>query len=142
MRIPVRNAAIALVLHLGVLYVTLAVFDWKLYGVVFSGILFALLMCILNWIGIGKYLHYKQEIKRTFVIPLISSGIMALFVWLLNFLLSKVTSTIVSVFVSIFVGACIYFVVLVLLRGVKESEIRRFPGGSVLAAMARLLHLL
>lgn len=142
MRIPVRNAAIALVLHLGVLYVTLAVFDWRLYGVVFSCIIFALLMCGLNWLSIKKHLHYKQEIKRTFVIPLIASGVMALFIWLLNFLLSKAVSNIVSVLVSIFIGACIYFVVLVLLRGVKESEIRKFPGGGVLAKIARLLHLL
>ncbi|MFT3984087.1 MAG: polysaccharide biosynthesis protein [Lachnospiraceae bacterium] len=142
MRIPVRNAAIALILHLGVLYVMLAVFDWKLYGVVFSCIIFAFLMCVLNWMSIKKYLHYRQEIKRTFIIPLIASGVMALFVWLLNFLLSKAVSNIVSVLLSIFVGACIYFVVLVLLRGVRESEIRRFPGGGILVKIVKLLHLL
>lgn len=142
MRIPVRNAAIALVLHLGVLYLALQVFDWKLYGVVFAGIVFSLLMCILNWMSIKKYLRYRQEIKRTFVIPLIASGVMAFFVWLLNFLISKIAANIVSVLVSIFVGACIYFVVLVALRGVKESEIRGFPGGNILAGIARFFHLL
>ncbi len=142
MRIPVRNAAIALVLHLGVLYVTLQVIDWKLYGVVISCMMFALIMCILNWISIKKYLRYRQEIKRTFIIPLIASSVMAFFVWLSNFLLSKVLSGTISVLISIAIGACIYFMILVRLRGVKESEIRGLPGGNILAGLARIIHLL
>ncbi|HOO27782.1 MAG TPA: polysaccharide biosynthesis C-terminal domain-containing protein, partial [Lachnospiraceae bacterium] len=142
LRIPVRNAAIALVIHLGILYLTLHVFDWMLYGVVFSCIMFAFIMCVLNWLSIKKYLKYRQEVKRTFFIPLVASGIMAFFVWLINFLLSKTASNIVAVLVSIFAGALIYFIILVLLRGVKESEIRSFPGGDLLAGTARLFHLL
>ncbi|MCR5590495.1 MAG: polysaccharide biosynthesis protein, partial [Lachnospiraceae bacterium] len=59
MRIPVRNAAIALVLHLGILYVTISIFDWKLYGVVCACMAFGLIMCILNWISIAKHLRYR-----------------------------------------------------------------------------------
>lgn len=142
MRIPVRNAAIALVIHLGILYVTLNVFDWKLYGVVFSCVMFALIMCILNWISISKYLHYHQEIRRTFIIPLISSGIMGVFVWTIYYFISKSLSEVVGLIISVVVGVMIYFIALLLLKGVRESEIRSFPGGRIIAGLAKLFHLI
>lgn len=142
MRIPVRNAAIALVLHLGILYVTLYVFDWKLYGVVFACVAFGLIMCILNWLSIAKHLHYKQEIRRTFIIPLISSLIMGIVVFLIYFIMSKFAADIISVLVSVLFGVIVYFVVLLLFKGVKENEIRSFPGGRYIVNVAKLFRLL
>ena len=142
MRVPVRNAAIALVLHMGILYLTISVFDWKLYGVVIACMAFGLIMCILNWLSIAKYLRYHQEIRRTFIIPIISSLIMGGVVWLLYFILSKSSTELVSVIISSCVGMLVYFVVLMLLRGVRESEIRSMPGGGVVAGIAKALRLL
>ena len=142
MRIPVRNAAIALVLHLGVLYLTISVFDWKLYGVVISCMAFGLLMCILNWLSIAKHLRYHQEMRRTFVVPIIASAVMGGIVWLLYFILSRSSTTIVSVSISAVVGVIVYFVVLLLLRGVRESELRSLPGGGAIASIAKLFRLM
>ena len=134
LNIPVRNAAIALVLHVGILYFMLDVFNMGLYGVVISCVLFALIMCILNWLAIRKYLNYQQEIVRTFVIPTVSSIFMGLVAWLSNFL--------ISIAISIALSVCVYFVLLIKLKGVKEKEIRSFPGGNLMAAIARFFRLL
>lgn len=142
MRIPVRNAAIALVLHMGILYLTISVFDWKLYGVVISCMAFGLLMCILNWISIAKHLHYHQEIRRTFVIPVIASAVMGGIVWLMYFILAKSSTQLVSVLISSVVGVIVYFVVLLLLRGIRESELRGLPGGGAVVAVAKLFRLM
>lgn len=142
MRIPVRNAAIALVLHMGILYLTISVLDWKLYGVVVSCMAFGLLMCILNWVSIARHLHYRQEIRRTFIIPLISSIVMGGIMWLLYFILARTTTELISVVITSVVGILVYFVVLMLLRGVRESEIRSLPGGNVIATIARVFRLL
>ncbi len=142
MRIPVRNAAIALVLHLGILYLTISVLDWKLYGVVVSCMAFGLLMCILNWLSIRRHLRYHQEMRRTFVIPLIASAVMGGVVWLLYFILSKSSTELVSVLITSAVGVIVYFVVLLLLRGVRESELRSLPGGGAVVAIAKLFRLL
>lgn len=142
LNIPVRNAAIALVLHVGILYFMLDVFNMGLYGVVISCVLFALIMCILNWLAIRKYLKYQQEIVRTFVIPTISSIIMGLVAWLSNFLISKALSSLISLVISIALSVCVYFVLLIKLKGVKEKEIRSFPGGNLMAAIARFFRLL
>ena len=142
LNIPVRNAAIALVLHVGILYFMLDVFNMGLYGVVISCVLFALIMCILNWLAIRKYLKYQQEIVRTFVIPTVSSIFMGLVAWLSNFLISKALSSFVSLAISIALSVCVYFVLLIKLKGVKEKEIRSFPGGNLMAAIARFFRLL
>ena len=142
LNIPVRNAAIALVLHVGILYFMLDVFNMGLYGVVISCVLFALIMCILNWLAIRKYLNYQQEIVRTFVIPTVSSIFMGLVAWLSNFLISKALSSFVSLAISIALSVCVYFVLLIKLKGVKEKEIRSFPGGNLMAAIARCVRLL
>ena len=142
LNIPVRNAAIALVLHVGILYFMLDVFNMGLYDVVISCVLFALIMCILNWLAIRKYLNYQQEIVRTFVIPTVSSIFMGLVAWLSNFLISKALSSFVSLAISIALSVCVYFVLLIKLKGVKEKEIRSFPGGNLMAAIARFFRLL
>lgn len=142
MRIPVRNAAIALVLHLGILYLTLNVMDLQLYGVVISCVAFALIMCILNWLSIKRYLHYRQEIVRTFVIPLAASLIMGGVVLLVYFLASKTAGDVPSVILAVAVGVPVYFVALLLLKGIKESEINSFPGGAFFVKVAKLFHLL
>ena len=78
MNVPVRNSAIALVVHLGVLYLLIGVLDLKLYGVVISIIVFSLLVSILNWIDIRRNTGYRQEIFRTFIVPFLASLIMGL----------------------------------------------------------------
>ena len=142
LNIPVRNAAIALVLHVGILYFMLDVFNMGLYGVVISCVLFALIMCILNWLAIRKYLNYQQDIVSTFGIPTVSSIFMGLVAWLSNFLISKALSSFVSLAISIALSVCVYFVLLIKLKGVKEKEIRSFPGGNLMAAIARFFRLL
>ncbi|MBR5406465.1 MAG: polysaccharide biosynthesis protein [Lachnospiraceae bacterium] len=142
LNIPVRNAAIALAIHIGILYVCIGVLDLKLYGVVIALIVFALIICVLNWISIGRYLSYRQEIRKTFIIPFAASAIMGLVIFISYILIGKAASDAVSTIVSIFIGACVYFVALLLLKGVNEAEIRSFPGGDILAGIALTLKLL
>ena len=142
LNIPVRNAAIALVLHLGILYLALNNLNMGLYGVVLSCVMFAFIMCVLNWIGISKYLRYRQEITRTFIIPSIASAVMGGIAYLANFLLIKTLSPMLALIISIGIAVCVYFVLLIKLGGVKEKEIRSFPGGNIIATIAKILHLL
>ncbi|MCR5107200.1 MAG: polysaccharide biosynthesis protein [Lachnospiraceae bacterium] len=142
MNVPVRNSAIALVIHTGLLYLLTAVLDLKLYGVVISIIVFSLTICILNWIDIKKHLGYRQEIRRTFLIPFIASLIMGLVGGLSYFLFCKFMGSAVSCIIALILCVIVYFVALLLLGGVRESEIRAFPGGSIIAAVAKFLHLI
>lgn len=142
MNIPVRNAAIALAVHVGVLYLCIGIMDLKLYGVVISVIVFALTVCVLNWICIGRYLSYRQEIRKTFVIPFISSAVMGLVIGLMYLLISKYAGDTLGTLLSILIGVCAYFIMLLKLKGVNENEIRSFPGGDILARIAIIFRLI
>lgn len=74
--IPLRNAAVSLVLHVVLLTPLLYFTNLNLYALVFATMFYAFLMCLLNNLSVRKYLGYHQEMKRTFMIPLLSSVIM------------------------------------------------------------------
>ncbi|RHA91687.1 putative polysaccharide biosynthesis protein [Roseburia inulinivorans] len=143
MREPVKNALIALVLHIGLLVVLMYAFQLNIYAVVYANAFFGLLMCVLNAYSVKKYSGYRQEIRRTFVIPGISALIMGVAVYLsyqLALYLFRVNA-IATVF-SIFIGVIVYAVVLLLLKGLTEEEILKFPKGAALVRLARKMHLL
>lgn len=142
MNVPVRNSAIALVVHLGVLYLLIGVLDLKLYGVVISIIVFSLLVSILNWIDIRRNTGYRQEIFRTFIVPFLASLIMGLVIGIEYIILKKFIRYEVATIIAVLTGVVVYFVSLLLLKGVRESEIRSFPGGNMMAAIARFFHLI
>ena len=73
MRVPIRNSAIALILHVIILAVMLFGLKLGIYSVVYANMLFALFVCLLNGRAIARYLRYRQEIRRTFLIPSIAS---------------------------------------------------------------------
>ena len=141
MQLPVRNAAIALVIHIAALYGALQ-FDWGINALVFANILFAVIVCALNAFSIRRYLEYRQEYMRTFVTPLIAAVAMGGVIVVINLLLSKVVGSVVVVIVGIFVGVVVYAVALILLKGVTERDLRNMPGGGIILTLARRFKLM
>ena len=145
MRLPVIHAAVSLVLHIVLLYVLIDVFKMGGMAIVWSYIFFGALMCILNNMAIRKHLRYRQEIKRTFLIPIVSSVIMGVASRMLyNVLFTAMGETtiamLISLVVAVFAAIVIYFVALLAMRGLKERELRAFPKGHVLVKVAKKLH--
>ena len=52
--------------------------DWNVYGLVIGNVTFALVVCILNWYSIGRVLHYRQEVRTTFLLPLLAASVMGM----------------------------------------------------------------
>ena len=71
---------------------------------IYSNIFFALIICLLNALAIKKHLKYNQEIKRTFLVPLICSGIMGLAAWGVYSLFHLFAGNAVPTFIAIIVG--------------------------------------
>ena len=141
MRIPVRNAAISLVVHIAFLYLTLQM-GMGINAVVYANILFAAIVCILNALAIRKYLRYRQELIRTFVIPGISAIIMGVVIGVVNMLLLKVLGSILTVLIGITLGVLVYFVALILLKGIDEYDLNSMPGGRKILMVAKMLRLM
>lgn len=143
MKAPVKNAAITLVLHIGVLLALMYGLDLNIYAVIWANTFFAFFMCILNGAAIRRYLKYRQEIVKTFIIPAISSAIMGGAVYAVYQLVMKyVKINAAATVVSIVIGVIVYGVFLLLMRGMNEEELKAFPKGYLLVRIAKKLHLL
>lgn len=145
MRLPVIHAAVSLVLHIILLYVLIDVFRMEGMAIVWAYIFFGALMCILNNMAIRKHLRYRQEIKRTFIIPIVASAIMGVVSKLLyNVLFTAMGETtiamLVSLVIAVLAAVVIYFVAVLAMRGLRERELRAFPKGHVLVRVAKKLH--
>lgn len=141
MKVPVRNAALSLVIHIVFLYVTLQL-GMGINAVIYANILFAAIVCVLNAMAIRKYMRYRQELVRTFAIPAIASVVMGIVIGLLNLLLAKTAGNVITVFVGICVGAVVYFAVLILLKGINEHDLRSMPGGRTVLTVAKRMRLM
>lgn len=143
MRIPVTNAAIALVLQAGLLVALMHFADLNIFAVIWANTFFALLMCLLNGFAIYRAIGFRQEIKKTFLIPAVSSAIMGVIVYVVYMVLQMLLHiNAISTIVSIAAGAAAYFVLMLLLKGMDEESLLAFPGGRKLISLGRRLHLL
>ncbi len=143
MNVPVKNAVITLILHMGVLVALMYGLNWNIYAVVCANTFFSFMMCILNGLAIHKYLRYHQEVLRTFVIPGICAAVMGGVVyWVYYFVMNTSKINALATIVSIVSGVCVYGVLLLLLRGLREKELRSFPMGSLIIKIAKKLHLM
>jgi len=143
LKVPVKNAAISLVLHVILLIALMMFFKLNIYAVVIANAFFALLMCLLNAFALRKYSGYKQEIKKTFLIPLLASGVMGVMAFVFYQALYMLTkSNVLALAVSIILAIIIYAVLLLLLKGLSEKDILKFPKGYLLVRIAKRFHLL
>lgn len=143
LRIPVINSAISLGIHVILVFLLLYFTPLSTYALVIGNVTFPLVVCILNWLAIERYLGYSQEIIRTFVIPTVSAGLMGVIIFFTHkgiMLLTK--RNIIATLVSIFFGIIIYFGLLIFMKGVDEDELLNIPMGARIVRLLKKLRML
>lgn len=142
MSVPVINALLSLGGHIALLYVLMRLFDLNIYAVIFANVAYALLMCILNQLGLRRYADYRFDVVGILLKPLAASAVMGLACFgvyrLFHILFGNTVSTIAAILAAIVV----YFIVLLLIRGVSETDLKKLPKGELLVRLAKKLHLL
>ena len=151
MDVPIRHAVIALVIHVAVLEVFLMVFKMGIYSVVFANIIFALVMCLLNGHAIARFARYRQEYKRTLILPTICAAFMGaaaygvyrgVYALLPDRLMRGRMGMAIVVFPSVAAAVLVYAVLLVRFRAVEEEELKGMPGGRRLVRLLNRFRLL
>lgn len=142
MTTPVKHGAISLVLHLIGLYIMLVFFKWGIYAVVAGNIIFSLSMCILNAMALKKATRYRQEIDRTFVVPLEAAAIMGVVISLFKFVLGLVLPKAVMTFVVLMFAVAAYGISLLKLGGLTADEVVALPKGAKIYKVLLKLHLI
>lgn len=143
LNMPIINAGIALAVQSAVAVGLLFFTELDLYSIAIANTIYSAIMCLLNQRAVRKAAGYRQEVTGTFLIPALASAVMGAAVWALyEGLLLLTKSPRISVIIAIPLGACIYFMMLLLFRGVTEQELRSFPKGYLLVKLAKKMRLL
>ena len=122
MRLPIFHAVISLVLHLIALEIMALGFHMGIYSMVFANILFAVFMCLMNARSIRNLLGYRQEMKKTVVIPVIASAVMGLFAFGSYQLVHlAVKSNALSTMFAMMVAVIVYGVLLIKLGALSAA---------------------
>ncbi len=141
---PIINAAIALVTQTVVAVILLLFTNLDLYSMAIANTLYSGLMCLLNQRSVRKAIGYKQEMIKTFFIPFVSSVFMGGAAWLVYQGLYMLTESMrIALIPAVIVAVCVYFVAMILMKGLTEQELRGFPKGYLLVKIAkkcRIIH--
>lgn len=140
---PIINAGIALVLQTVVALVLLLYTDLDLYSMAIANTLYSGIMCLLNQIAVRRAIGYRQETVKTFLIPLLASGFMGAAAWAVyegGYMLTA--SMRISLIPAMLIGICVYFVMMILMRGLSEQELKGFPKGYLLVKVAKKCRLM
>lgn len=141
MMVPVRSASISLVVHIVSLFVMMVMFQWGIYGVVVSKIVFSATASMLNSHALRQKVGYIQEQKKTFLIPLLASAIMGALSLgaysLFRLLIGSKPATLVAMLIAV----AAYGAALVLLGGISEEEMAEMPKGRLLVKVCRKVRL-
>lgn len=140
---PIYNAGVALLVQTAVtvpllLFTQLGIYSLAIASTVFSGT-----MCLLNQRSVRKAIGYRQEITKSFAVPCAASVLMGMAAWAVyEGVLMLVKSPRIAVFPAVIVGAAVYFAMVLLFRGLTESELKGFPKGYLLVKLAKRCRLL
>lgn len=107
--LPMWNAAIALVINVGLLVALLQLTSLGIYAVLVATIVYSIVICILNDISMKKYIHYKNPWGTVYLCPLLASIPMGVAAGGIYYLLELVTgSNLIGLLFAIAIGGMIY----------------------------------
>lgn len=142
MTTPVKHGAISLAIHLVGVFIMLVYLKWGIYALVIGNILFSLSMCILNTRALKKYAEYKQEIQKTFVIPLGAAAVMGVISGVFYFLVALVMPDKLATILALLVAVLTYGISLLKFGVMTPEEIVALPKGATLLSVLQKLHLI
>lgn len=142
MTTPVKNAAVSLVIHLVCLFIMLVMFKWGIYSIVIGNVIFSFSMCLLNSRAIERAVGYRQETKKTFIIPSIAAVVMGIITFTIHLLLDVFMGGKIATLLSILVAIIAYSIAIILLGGLTEREILAMPKGRMIVRILKKVHLL
>lgn len=140
--IPVINATVALVLQTIILVPCLWFTELNLYSLAIAAVVYSLAMCILNGIAVKKYLNYRQDVLKVFILPIAASIVMGAAAYgVYTGVYSLVTSNAVALILAVVIGALVYGVLVLKMGVLGKDDVLSMPKGRKLAKILEKLHL-
>lgn len=143
LKYPVIHAIGAIVIYSIVDYILLSFFDMEVFALIVGHTLFPLIVSILNWIRIYTVTGYVQEIKKTFLMPIVCSSAMAFIAYFSYMgMTTLVNQTLISLLVSMFFAVFTYFILMIITGTMTEKELLDLPMGGRIVKLVKEIGLL
>lgn len=136
------DIAAGIVIHLAVLYGMLHFLELGIYATVYANITGSFLLCLMFLFSIKKHLRLSFSWIRVFLAPCLAGIVMAAVCAVLEYVLLKNVPVPLTALISGIIGIFCYFVLVILLKGATRRELRAFPCGEYMIAIAHLFRLL
>lgn len=141
--LPVINAAVALVIQTVVLVCLLLNTDYNLYALSAAMVVYSFLMCVLNQIAIKRALKYKQKLVKPFLKPFLAAVLMGITAYgVYEGVYYLLPINVAALAAAIIVAGMVYFVAVMALGGVDETDLRNLPKGHLLVRFGKRCYLL
>ena len=120
----------------------LVAFRMKVYALVGSNIVFALIMCVLNQWKIRKVCGYKINIRHMFLKPFLAAAVMGVITYIIWFVLDLlIGDRVIHTVIAICVAIVVYVVLILKMGALSDDDILSLPMGSRLLRYSRRFHL-
>lgn len=113
-----------------------------IYAVLCANLIYAILLFAVFGFIVQKRMRIRVNWVRVFLAPCVGGIALALVCALFGLVILKKAPDAVNAIVCALVGFCVYFVVVVILKGATKRELSCFGGGEALIAVAGMLHIL
>ena len=132
---PVIGAFCGALVKIPLNYVLIAIPQINVVGAVISTIACYAVASAIDWYYLTKATGIKPDMISIMIKPLASALVMGLGCYVFYYLFLYLTGrNAVATVLAIGIGVVIYFVYMLLLNGLREEDIRRFPMGGRIAA--------
>lgn len=143
MQLPVIHSAISMIIQAVLLVVLVLFTPLGIYSLAICNVVFPLIVCILNWLSVSRYLSYEQEVYKTFLLPFLVSLVMGSVAFLVyHGCYFFIHSNTISCLFAIFVAVLIYFVLLIKVKAITKEELYDMPMGGRFIAIAKKMKLM
>lgn len=132
LKTPVIHCAIGILVHV-VVALMLLLMKLSVYSIVIAEIALSVTTLTLNYMFIVKNYNYRQEIKKTFLIPTACTLIMGVFTSLSYHGIHLICrNRLILVLIPMIFAVISYVLSLVFLKGLTKDDLKQFPKGHLI----------
>lgn len=136
------SAGISLIAHILLIYFLLRGSGLGIEGVVYAVTGLYAVFVILGLVCVFRTISWKTDWGRLIGIPVISSAVMGLIVYLMNRFLAAVIGTQLLCLLCFAAGLIIYVLLMLAMHAFSSRELKSIPGGGLFLTVGRLLRFL
>ena len=114
----------------------------NIYGAIIGTLVYQVIVFAIEVFVVYKTVPIKLDLVKLFLKPMLSAGVMTAAVFGFYSLISKLFGNALSTMLSVMIGAVVYVIVLLLLRTLKEEDIKGLPMGEKLGRILKKLRLI